>query len=239
MRAQTIRPSGGVPLYEAVPESAPRGAIVVVQEAFGLNAHIERIARDLAGEGYHAVAPNLFHRTGGGTVPYDDVSKVAEHVAPLDDAAMLADVDAAVDHLRAAGFEDRRIGIVGFCMGGRVTFLTVLRRTLGAGVGFYGGGIVNGRTPGRPALVGESAGLKAPWLGLFGDKDPSIPVDEVEQLRAALAAAHVETAIVRYPDAGHGFHCDQRADFEPASAADAWSRTLAWFERFVLKEEPT
>lgn len=233
MKPSTITLPTGMPLYEAVPEHQARAAVVVIQEAFGLNSYIERIVRDLAAEGYHAVAPNMFHRTGGGTVPYDDFSKVAEHVAPLDDVALLEDVDVALDHLREAGFDDPHMGIVGFCMGGRITFLTVLRRALGAGVGLYGGGIVKARTPGRPALIGESAGMKTPWLGLFGDKDSSIPIDEVEQLRAALDGASVETEIIRYPDAGHGFHCDQRADFDAASAADAWRRTLAWFEQHL------
>lgn len=233
MRTQSITLPSGVPGYEAVPDERPRAAVVVIQEAFGLNSHIERIARDLAVAGYHAVAPNMFHRTGGGTVPYFDFSKVLEHYAVLDDAALLHDVDAALDHLRAAGFEDRRIGIVGFCMGGRVTFLTAARRAIGAGVGFYGGGIVTQRMPQFAVLVGESASLKTPWLGLFGDKDQSIPVADVERLRDALEAAPVETEIVRFPNAGHGFHCDQRADFEPESAADAWKRTLAWFERFL------
>lgn len=230
MHTATITLASGMPLYEAVPDGDARGAVLVIQEAFGVNSHIERIARDLAEQEYHAVTPHLFHRSGGGTVPYDDFPKAIEHMAQLSDDTLLADVDEALERLRAAGFEDRRIGTVGFCMGGRVTFLTAARRSIGAGVGFYGGGIVSARTPRLAALIGEAATLRTPWLGLFGDEDPSIPVADVEQLRGALGAAPVETQIVRYPNAGHGFHCDQRDSFEPRSAADAWKRTLDWFE---------
>lgn len=219
-------------LYEAVPDD-PRAAAIVIQEAYGVNDYIERVARDLADEGYHAVAPHLFHRTGGEIVPYDDVPRAIEMIGTLSDSTILADVDATIGHLRAAGFDDRSIGIVGFCMGGRVTFLTVARRAIGAGVGFYGGAIVTGWPPKLAALIGEAGSLKAPWLGLFGDQDASIPVEQVEQLRAALDEAPVDTKIVRYPNAGHAFHSEPRASFVPDAAADAWRRTLDWFGRYL------
>jgi carboxymethylenebutenolidase len=97
-------------------------------------------------------------------------------------------------------------------------------------VGFYGGGIVTARFPQFPALVGEATTLQTPWLGLFGDEDESIPVQDVEALRHALIEAPVDQNVVRYAGAGHGFHCDQRPSFDPAAAADGWARTLAWFE---------
>jgi len=222
---------GPMRLYEAKPAGPPRGAIVVVQEAFGVNPHIEDVTRRAAAAGYHAVAPDFFHRSGpGAIVEYGQFDQVIEHFVALGgDDAILTDVDAALEHLRGAGFGDQRIGIVGFCFGGRVTFLTAARRALGAAVGFYGGGIVNGRFPQFPALVSEAATLQTPWLGLFGDQDASIPVEDVEQLRTALKDARVATEIVRYPEAGHGFHCDQRTDYRRADAQDAWNRALAWF----------
>lgn len=223
---------GPMALYEAVPD-APRAAVIVIQEAYGVNDYIERVARDLADAGYHAVAPHLFHRTGGEIVPYGDIQKAVEMIGTLDDDTELMDIDASIRHLRDAGFADDAIGIVGFCMGGRATFLAVARRPLGAGVGFYGGAIVPGWPPKFASLVGESATLKAPWLGLFGDQDASIPVEQVEELRDALKAAAVETEIVRYPDAGHGFHSEPRASFVPDAAADAWGRTLDWFSRHL------
>jgi carboxymethylenebutenolidase len=234
MTAQDLElttPDGPMRLYEATPEGdAERGAVVVIQEAFGVNPHIEDVTRRFAAVGYHAVAPDMFHRTGGGTISYDDFGSVMEHFAGIgDDNAILADVDATLHYLRSIGFTDDQIAIVGFCFGGRVTFLVASQRALGAAAGFYGGGLVTARFPQFPALVDRAAAMQTPWLGLFGDLDGSIPVEDVEQLRDALTAASVDTEIVRYADADHGFHCDARPAYNAEAAADAWSRTLAWF----------
>ncbi len=189
------------------------------------------MTRRAAAAGYHAVAPDFFHRSGpGAIVDYGKFEKVMDFFQDLgSDASILTDVDAALAYLRAAGFADSQIGVVGFCFGGRVSFLIALRHALGAAVGFYGGGIVNARFPQFPALVDEVESLQTPWLGLFGDQDGSIPVADVEALRTALARAKVDTEIVRYPEAGHGFHCDRRDDYRPDDAADAWRRALDWF----------
>ena len=211
MRTQTIElttEDGPMALYEALPDNREdlRGAVIVIQEAFGVNDHIEDVTRRLAAQGYHAVAPHLFHRAGGGTAPYDDFSKVLPMFAGLDDRGLLADVDATLAHLRQAGGEDRRTG----------------------------GGIVTARFPQFPALVDRAPRLETPWLGLFGDEDESIPVEDVERLRSALAPAPVDWDIVRYPDAGHGFHCEARpAHYHREAAADGWSRTLAWFAKHL------
>ena len=226
-------PDGPMRLYEARPDDAARAAVIVIQEAFGVNGHIEDVTRRFAAAGYHAAAPDLFHRAGGGTAPYGDFSKVLPLFEGLDDDALLRDVDAARAALVAAGWSDRQIGIVGFCMGGRVSLLASLALPLGAGVGFYGGGIVTGRFPQFPPFVERVPALTVPWLGLFGDLDASIPVEDVERLRTALASSPAETEVVRYADAGHGFHCDQRPDYVEADAHDAWARTLAWFDRFL------
>jgi carboxymethylenebutenolidase len=188
------------------------------------------VTRRAAAEGFHAEAPDLFHRSGpGAVVEYGDFRKVIGYFQDLGgDAAILRDVDATIAHLRDAGFDDHAIGIIGFCFGGRVTFLTALRRALGAAVGFYGGGIVTARFPQFPPLVGEAAALQTPWLGLFGDRDASIPVEDVERLRTALKDATVEAGIVRYAAAGHGFHCDARPDYRAGEARDAWSRAVGW-----------
>ncbi|HMG25556.1 MAG TPA: dienelactone hydrolase family protein [Acidimicrobiia bacterium] len=233
MNARTLEldtAHGPMPLYEARPDAEARGAVIVIQEAFGVNAHIEDVTRRFADAGYHAVAPHVFHRAGGGTAPYGDFSKVLPLYEHLDDAGILVDVDATRAHLNAAGWDDTQLGIVGFCFGGRVTFLVALRQRLGAAVGFYGGGIVTARFPQFPPLVDEAAELRTPWLGLFGDRDQSIPVEDVERLRDALRAAPVPTEVVRYPDAEHGFHCDQRDAYDETTAKDAWNRTLAWFD---------
>jgi carboxymethylenebutenolidase len=222
-------PDGPMPVYEAKPDEPVEAAVIVIQEAFGVNEHIEDVTRRFADAGYHAVAPHIFHRAGGGTAPYDDFSKVMPLFKGLTDEGTLDDVDATLAALRERGFDDSHIGIVGFCWGGRVTFLVALRRAIGAAAGFYGGGIVTGRFPQFPPLIDDAATLATPWLGLFGDLDESIPVDDVEQLRKALTDATVDTDIVRYPNAGHGFHCDQRDGYVPDAASDAWERAVAWF----------
>ena len=121
-----VVPAGTMPCYEALPEpegTPIRGAVVVVQEAFGVNGHIEDVTRRFAAAGFHAVAPHLFHRTGSPALGYDDFSLVMPHMQALSDVGILDDVGAAVGYLQGAGWSGGQIGVVGFCMGGRVTFL--------------------------------------------------------------------------------------------------------------------
>jgi carboxymethylenebutenolidase len=226
-------PDGTMAVYEATPDGDVRGAVIVIQEAFGVNEHIQDVTRRFATAGYHAVAPALFHRAGGGTAGYDDFAKVMPLFEGVNDDGILSDVDSTIAHLEAQGFERSKIGIVGFCFGGRVTFLVAARRALGAAVGFYGGGIAAAGGLPFPPLIDESATLQTPWLGLFGDLDKGISVESVEALRTALGDAKVDTDIVRYPDADHGFHCDARGSYHAESAADGWQRTLEWFARHL------
>ena len=226
-------PDGPMPCYEAFPDgSGNRRGMIVIQEAFGVNNHIQEIARRLAAQGYHAVAPPLFHRTGSNpTIPYDRFDEVAKHLVALTDDGILQDADAVRHHLQAAQLDDGCTGVIGFCMGGRASFLVAARRRLAAAVSFYGGGILRARSEKMPALIGGIPDLETPWLGLFGDLDETIPVDDVEKLRTALAErATVDWDIVRYPDAGHGFNCDQRPSYHEPSARDAWGRALEWFD---------
>lgn len=220
------------PLSIHEPSGTPATGVVVVQEAFGVNDHIEDVCRRFAAEGYLAVAPHLFHRTGDPKLGYADIQQVMPHMQGLSRDGVLSDVDAAIAHLTDAGIDTGRIGVVGFCMGGTVALLVGRERPVGAAVTFYGGGVKQGRF-GFPALVDVAPRLQAPWLGLFGDQDPGIPVEQVEELRVAAATASPPTEVVRYPDAGHGFHCDQRDSYHPASAQDAWRRTLQWFATFL------
>jgi carboxymethylenebutenolidase len=220
------------PLSVHEPAGTPRGGIVVVQEAFGVNDHIEDVAGRFAAEGWLAVAPHLFHRTGDPALDYGDLSAVMPHMRALTADGVLADVDAALARLAGAGLTAGGTGIVGFCMGGTVALVVAARRDVGAAVTFYGGGVKEGRFGFGP-LVEEATALRAPWLGLFGDRDTGIPVPDVEDLRVAAASSGQPTEVVRYPDAGHGFHCDRRDRYHPGSAEDAWRRTLAWFDRFL------
>ena len=168
---------------------------MVVHEAFGVTDHIADVVRRAAAEGYHAVAPDLFHRGGGGVAPYGDLQAAASYFQGMaGDDGILADMDAALDHLRGQGFSDDRIGVLGFCFGGRVSFLTGARRALGAAVTLYGGGIMkaNPFLP-FPALVDDVATMRTPWLGMYGTADQGIPQDEVDALEQQTADAPVET----------------------------------------------
>jgi carboxymethylenebutenolidase len=210
---------GPMPLYEAVPDS-PKGALVVIQEVFGVNHHIEDVTRRYADAGYHAVAPHIFHRTGSPTLPYTDFNQVIPHMKDLDDSKVLADVAATLNHLASAGWSRPQTGIVGFCFGGRVSFLVASEHALGAAIGFYGGGIVTSRFPQFPTL--------------FGGEDQSIPLADVDMLRIALDASSLAHDVVVYEEAGHGFHCDARPDhFDERAAKDAFGRSLEWLGRHL------
>ncbi len=221
---------GPMPAYVAAPAEAPRGAVVVVQEAFGVTSHIRDVADRLAGAGWHAVAPALFHRLGAPAFAYDDVEQVRPAMQSLTAAGITTDLTATVVQIEAAGIPSERIGIVGFCMGGAVALYAATIRRIGAAVTFYGGGVAEGRF-GLPSLVELATQLTCPWLGLYGDLDQGIPVEEVETLRRSAAGSLFPTEVVRYADGDHSFHCDDRpAVFNADAASDAWARTLAWFD---------
>lgn len=224
--------SDQAPLSIHEPDGEPCGGVVVVQEAFGVNDHIEDVSERFAAEGWLAVAPHLFHRTGDPKLDYDDLGEVMPHMGALTVEGVMADVDDALVALAADGVATRRTGVVGFCMGGTVALAVAARRDVGAAVTFYGGGLTKGRF-GFDPLVEEVTRLRAPWLGLFGDLDKGIPVDEVEALRSAAATSGQNTEVVRYAEATHGFHCDRRDSYHQPSAEDAWTRTLEWFNRHI------
>jgi carboxymethylenebutenolidase len=215
------------------PDGAPRGGVVVLQEAFGITPHIEDIAQRLAAEGWLAVAPHLFHRGGSPVFSYDvDHSEIMPFAAALTVESVLEDVDSAIAEMRSHGVADDRVGAVGFCMGGSAALLAAAKRPIAAAVTFYGTGIVDGAFGGPPLteLVQEVQGA---WLGLYGDRDEYIPAQEVDALERAAAHASGSVEIHRYADAGHGFNCDARSSFNPDAAADAWKRTLVFLESNV------
>lgn len=229
MDAELLTDDGPMPVVVFEPEFTPRGAIIVVQEAFGLNEHIRSIAERLSEAGYVTIAPALFHRLGSPTAPYDDFQAVIPAISSLTEEGITTDINAAHSELVRRGFAPSAIGIVGFCMGGAIALHTATRGIVGAAVTFYGGGVTTGRFGLQP-LVDLAPKLKAPWLGLYGDLDGSIPIEQVEQLRSQAATASTPTQVVRYEHAGHGFNCDVRSDYEPEAAHDAWARCLSWFE---------
>jgi carboxymethylenebutenolidase len=202
--------------YRAAPPGPRRGGLVVVQEIFGVNAHIRAVADGFAKEGFEVLAPALFDRVAPGVSLGYGAAEVAEGRrlrGLLGWDAPLLDLAAAVRALGA------RPGIVGFCWGGSLAFLAAARLPVGAAVAYYGGQIVEhlAETP------------RAPLLVQLGERDPLIPPADVERIRAALEGSAPRAELVMHP-AGHGFACDARADFEPACAAAARARTLAHLE---------
>lgn len=221
-------PTGSMTATCAAASSAT--AVIVIQEAFGLNGHIKKIAENFSKAGHFAIAPDLYHQHENSIIDYEDFGSAVEIMLTMEDSTVLDDVDACLDYLQnEKGFAPEAIGIVGFCMGGRIAFLTSLNRQIGAGVSFYGGGIVTDNITGTPPLTPQAKDLKTPWLGFFGDLDTMIPTDGVEELRQELQRAAPANQIVRYPQADHGFHCDERESFNAEASADAWDKTLAWF----------
>jgi carboxymethylenebutenolidase len=215
-------------LYITEPAGEAKGAVIVLQEAFGVNDHIRDICRRISDAGYVAAAPHLFHRSGDPEMGYDDMSAVIPYIVQLQAPELEADLEATLAHLATMGFEGKKVGVVGFCMGGSIAFMAASYWELGAAVSFYGGGITQGRF-GLPPLLDLAPTIQTPYLGLFGDLDGSIPVDQVDGLGLALQHAKVAGEVVRYPDANHGFNCDARDSYHEPSAQDAWPRTLDFF----------
>src|SRR3954468_13577539 len=224
---------GQMPAYRAMPASGgPFPTILVVQEIFGVHEHIKDICRRLAKLGYMAVAPEMYARQG-------DVSKLkmqeifTQVVSKVPDAQVMSDLDAAVAWAKGTGKADTsRLGITGFCWGGRIVWLySAHTPNVKAGVAWYGR-LVGDHTPLQPKFpIDVAADLKAPVLGLYGGKDQGITQESVEQMRKALTAAHQPSEIHVYPEAGHAFLADYRPSYVKEAAEDGWKRMLDWFTK--------
>jgi carboxymethylenebutenolidase len=209
----------------------PRPGVVVIMEAFGVNGHIESVADRLAGEGYTAIAPDLFYRQSPRQVcGYDELDKAIGWIGNLKDDEVIADVGAAIDHLKSlSSSQGDKVGIVGFCVGGRISYLMAgSNDSIGAASVYYGGGIM-AEFGGPPTPFDRTSNIEAPVLGSFGEKDTHPSPDEVRQIEAELNKHGVANDIRIYANADHGFHCDERDSYEPNAAKDAWARTLDWF----------
>lgn len=225
-------PDGPMDAHLAIPGGpGPHPAVVIAQEAFGVNDHIRDVCRRFAAEGYVALAPELYHRQGSGLVfAYDDLPNARERLRNLENDQITTDVVACLAALRAMPeVAPSRVGIVGYCMGGYVAFLAACRTDVRSTVVYYGGGIVNPRPGFRiTPVLPEADRIESPLLGLFGAEDASIPPSDVEAIRSRLTALGKRHEIVVYEGAGHGFSCDPRASYHPEAAKDAWLRTRKW-----------
>lgn len=217
----TLTASDGFKLgaYRADPAGAPKGAIVVIQEIFGVNHHIRSVCDRLAQEGYVAVAPSIFDRTEPnfqcGYTP-EDIAVARKFIASPDWPAMLRDTQAAIDAVKDVG----PVGVIGFCLGGSVAYAAATKLTgLKAAVGYYGGVIVRFADD-KPTV---------PTQLHFGEKDSGIPLTDVETIKAKRPEVEVHV----YPGAQHGFHCDERASYDKTSAEIAWPRSMAFFAKHL------
>ncbi|HVP29901.1 MAG TPA: dienelactone hydrolase family protein [Myxococcota bacterium] len=221
-------------------EGAPRPAVLVFMEIFGVNAHIRDVTERVSREGYVALAPDYFHRTGPGVeYGYDEAGMAAgmKLLGALKADEMIADSNAAIGYLRTRpDVRGDRIGCMGFCIGGHMTYLTACECDVRAAASFYGGGIAGPQGPGgAPSTVGRTAKIRGKILCLFGEKDALIPAAQVDAIRSALKQAGVRSDVVVYPGADHGFFCDQRATYQAAAAGDAWSRVKTFFSEELAR----
>ncbi len=224
---------GHMPAYFARPEGpGPFPLVLVNEEIFGVHHYIKDVCRRLAKLGKMAVALDIYARSGDlGKI--SDIRRIMAVVNATPDAQMLSDLDAAVVWAEAHGGDPKRLGVLGFCRGGRATWLYAEHnRALRAAVAFYGQ--VNTPTsPVQPDTALQLAGyLHCPLLGLYGGKDPSIKREDVMAAAARARATGQTVEIVYYPDAGHGFHADYRPSYNEKDAKDGWARAMAWFHKY-------
>lgn len=225
--------NGPLPAYVAAPAGkGPFPVVVVVQEIFGVHEHIKDVCRRFAKLGAMAIAPDLFAR-------YADVSKMSDVqeilrtvVSKVQDAQVMNDIDSALTWADQSGRGSDRIGITGFCWGGRITWLYVAHNPkVKAGVAWYGK-LTGDKTAQQPSFpLDVVSDVKAPVLGLYGGKDTGIPQDTVEKMRAALKENKTKSEIVVFPEAGHAFYADYRPSYVKSAADDGWKRAVAWFKK--------
>jgi len=222
-----------IPGYRAMPsKGGPFPVVLVVQEIFGVHEHIKDVCRRFAKLGYFAIAPELYYRQGD-VSKLKSIDEIRPIVAKVPDQQVMADLDAAVEFAQKSGKGDvAKLGITGFCWGGRIVWLySAHSKQLKAGVAWYGR-LVGDPTPNTPKHpVNIAADLNAPVLGLYGGKDQGIPLESVEQMRTALKAAKVDAQIIVYPDSPHAFFADYRPSYKEDDAKDAWQKLQAWFKQ--------
>ena len=225
-----------MPAYRAMPAGKTNLPVVLVlSEIFGVHEYIADITHRFAREGYLAIAPELFVRQGDAQ-SYGEMAKlIAEVISKVPDAQVAGDLDATLAWAGANGGDPQRVGVTGFCWGGRQTWLyTAHSKSIKAGVAWYGRvvGAQNELTPRNPIDIAGQ--LNGPVLGLYGEADTGIPLDGVEKMKAALAAGNANSKasqFVIYKDAPYAFHADYRPSYRKEAAEDGWKRCLEWFRK--------
>lgn len=208
-------------------------AVLVIQEIFGVNSHIRDVAERVAKEGYVALAPEMFHRTAPGMeLGYEqqDFGKGLAEMAKAKTSDIVTDLTAAKNYLaNLPASKGKKVGCMGFCFGGHVTYIAACDLGVDAAASFYGGGIAVGAPGGGAPTVERSSKIRGKILCLFGGKDAYIPADQVKKIEDALKAAKISHEVVIYPTADHGFFCDQRGTYQAEAAKDAWEKVKKLF----------
>jgi carboxymethylenebutenolidase len=223
----TVQAADGteIDLYVAIPEGDGNfPALIVIQEAFGVNHHIRNVCERLCKEGYAVASPDLFHRTARRFEgSYTDFPAVMPHYQAITNETLTADLKASYDFLQQQdNVVKDKVGSIGFCLGGRVSFLANAVLPLVAAVSYYGGALEQ--------LAGEAPNLHADHLFYWGGKDTHITQDKIDTIVDAVKAAGKNYTTVTISYADHGFNCDERASYNPLAAKEAWAHTLAFFE---------
>jgi len=229
--------------YLAEPtEAGTFPGVVVIQEIFGVNSHIRDVTERIAREGYVAIAPAIFQRTAPGfEVGYtqEDTALGRTHKDRTKAVELLSDVQAAINYLKTKpNVKSDRFGTIGFCFGGHVVYLAATLPDVQATASFYGGGIATMRPGGGEPTITSTAQIKGTLYAFFGTRDPLIPNEQADQVEAELKKYAISHKVFRY-DASHGFFCDQRADYDPKAAADAWEHVKQLFQDTLKKAEPS
>ena len=231
---QIATTDGKLPAYYAKPARSGQFPVILVnEEIFGVHEYIKDVCRRWAKLGYLAVATEYYARIGDLSKMTDVHQIITDVIAKAPDAQYMSDLDSTTAWALANGGSSTRVGVMGFCRGGRQTWLYAAHSPhLKAAVAFYGP-LLGTPTPIQPrSALDLAADIRCPLLGLYGGQDPSIPLSAVREAEAKAKAAHKTIDIVIYPDAPHGFHADYRPSYRQADAEDAWKRAIAWFHRF-------
>ncbi len=235
----TVKVNGGdMPVYFARPATGTNPPVVIVaMEIFGLHEYIKDVTRRLAKGGALAIAPNYYFRSGEDLTKITDMAKLGPIVNAKADAELLSDLDATVAWAKSQGGDTSRLGIIGFCRGGRTVWqYSAHNKDLKASVAFYGTLVdppaLKDKLP--KSSTERAPEMKAPVLGLYGAEDTGIKIEQVEAMKKALADAKKTAEFKIYPGAPHGFHADYRPSYRKEAAEDAWNQMLAWFKKYKV-----
>ena len=225
---------GPMDLHGFLPEAAPARrlpAVIVLQEAFGVNPHLKRVCRRVAAAGYAAFSPELFHRAGRGLeFGYDQFPQIKPILAELTNGQILEDLQVAHRHIAARpDIDPARIASWGFCMGGWASLLAAVDLPMATAISFYGGGLVRPRPGiGFTPLLDRFGSIGCPVLLVFGAKDTSITTEDIGAVESRLASLGKEFEVTVYPEGGHGFFCEDRSAYDRPTAEAAWAQATAW-----------